>query len=276
MDGADRFVGVNAIRVGPDGCLWVVDRGGPGIGAPVVPHGIKLVKIDLATNKVVRSYDLGSVTAPWSYPDDVRFKGHTAYMTDAGKPGIIVFDLNSGTGRRVLEGHPSTVAQSPLLAEGKVLHDKKGDPVVVHADQLEISPDGRWFYYQPCNGRLSRIETRYLDDASLSEAELGKHVERFAETPSTGGTAIAADGTIYLSDTDKSRILAISSVGKITTVVADPRLVWVDAMWIDPDGDLLMPASQLNRTAGENNGVDVTRRPITLYRMAIGAKPFRE
>lgn len=276
LDGADRFVGVNALRVGPDGALWVVDRGGPGIGKPLAPHGPKLVRIDLAGGDAVsRVYDLGAVTRPWSFVDDVRFDGDHAYLTDAGAPGLIVLDLASGRGRRVLEGHPSTVAQSSLRAEGKDLRDAKGDPVNVHADQLEVSPDGTWFYYQPASGRMARIRTRYLDDAALSDAELASHVERFADTPSTGGTAIDAAGTIYLSDTDESRILTISPDGKIATLFADPRLAWVDAMWIDDSGDLLLPAAQLNRTAGLNGGKDTVERPITLYRYHIGQKGVR-
>lgn len=271
--GSNRFVGVNALRIGPDGALWVVDRGSPGIGKPAVAGGVKLVRVDIASNKVTRTYDLAGVTTPISFVDDVRFHGPNAYLTDAGQPGLIVLDLATGRGRRVLDDHPSTVAQTKLMAEGRELTDPAGKPVVIHADQLEISPDGKWFYYQPSNGRMARIETRWLDDASLPPAALAGHVERFADTPSTGGTAIAADGTIYLSDTDKKRILAIDPVGRIKTLIADPRLIWVDAMWIDDKGNLLLPASQLNRTAGLNRGKDAVVPPVTLYSLAVNAKP---
>lgn len=64
MDGHRLFVGVNSLRFGPDGSLWAVDRGGPGIGKPLVPGGAKLMKIDIHTNKVVRSYDLTSMIRP--------------------------------------------------------------------------------------------------------------------------------------------------------------------------------------------------------------------
>ncbi|QNI31661.1 hypothetical protein H7849_21780 [Alloacidobacterium dinghuense] len=275
MDGHELFVGVNSIRMGPDGALWVVDRGGPGIGKPLAPGGPKLMKIDIATNKVSRIYDLAAVARPWSFVDDVRFNALHAYLTDAGSPGLIVLDLNTGKGRRVLDGHPSTVAQTPLVAEGKILRNPKGDPINIHADQLEVSPNGKWFYYQPSCGRMSRVETRYLDDASLSDAQLALHVERFADTPSTGGTAIGADGTIYLSDTDKKRILTISPEGKIATLIDDPRLDWVDAMWIDDSGHLLMPASQLNRMAGINGGTNAIQQPVVLYRLNIGQKGVR-
>lgn len=274
-DGGGRFVGVNSLRVGPEGALWAVDRGGPGIGKPLAPHGVKLVRIDVTTNRVGRVYDLGAVTSAWSFVDDVRFNGRHAYLTDAGQPGLIVLDLDTGRGRRVLEGHPSTIAQTPLVAEGRALRDPHGDPVNIHADQLEVSPDGTWLYYQPASGRLSRIATRYLDDPALNDAALDAHVERFADTPSTGGTAIDADGTIYVSDTDRSRILAVSPKGKITTLIEDPRLAWVDAMWIDEAGNLLLPAAQLNRTAGLNGGLDAVKWPITLYRLTIGKEGMR-
>jgi sugar lactone lactonase YvrE len=273
--GRTAFVGANSLRVGPDGALWVVDRGAPGIGAPLVQGGPKLVRVDLASDRVTRVYDLASVAQGASFVDDVRFNGDVAYLTDAGRPALIVLDLITGNARRVLENHPSTVAARPLMAEGRQLLGPEGKPVVVHADQLEISGDARWLYYQPCSGPMFRIETRFLDDPSLDEAALSAHVEQFADTPSTGGTAIDSAGTIYVSDVEHSRILTVTAAGKISTLVADPRLAWVDAMWIDDDGKLWMPAAQLNRTAGLNHGTDAVHWPVTLYSIAIGADPVR-
>jgi sugar lactone lactonase YvrE len=275
QDGQRAFVGANSLRVGPDGALWVVDRGAPGIGKPLAKGGPKLVRIDLATNRVTRVYDLSSVAQGTSFIDDVRFNGNSAYLTDAGRPALVVLDLATGHARRVLENHPSTVAARPLMAEGRQILDPDGKPVVVHADQLEVSRDGRWLYYQPCSGPMSRIETRFLGDPSLGGAALAGHVERFANTPSTGGTAIDAEGTIYVSDTDRSRILKVSPEGRVSTLIADRRLAWVDAMWVDDDGKLWMPAAQLSRTPGLNHGKDAVDWPVTLYSIAIGARPVR-
>jgi sugar lactone lactonase YvrE len=224
---------------------------------------------------VTRVYDLGAVAQGKSFIDDVRFDGANAYLTDAGRPAIIVLDLATGHARRVLENQPSTTALRPLVAEGRPLVDAKGNPIVVHADQLEISADGKWFYFQPCSGPMSRIDTRFLDDASLSASAVANHVEPFADTPSTGGTAIDANGTIYVSDTDKSRILQVSPGGKISILISDPRLAWVDAMWIDDSGKLWMPAAQLNRVAGLNHGKNAVRWPVTIYSIALGVKPLR-
>ncbi len=100
-------------------------------------------------------------------------------------------------------------------------------------------------------------------------------MKRFAATPTTGGTAIDANGIMYLSDTDRSRILTVSPQGRIATLIADHRLAWPDAMWISDRGELLMAASQLNRTAGMNGGKDAVRPPVTVYALPIGAKAVR-
>ncbi|GJE77395.1 SMP-30/gluconolactonase/LRE family protein [Methylorubrum suomiense] len=274
-DPAKAFVGANAIRIGPDGDLWVVDKGAAELGGTPLPGGPKLVQIDLATNAVRKVHPLGGATTDKSFIDDFRFNGRKVYLTDAGQPGIIVLDLDDGSLRRVLDGHPSTVAQRPLTGENKVLLSEKEKPIAIHADQLEVSPDGKWFYYQACTGPLYRIETKWLDDKGASEQERGRHVALFAATVSTGGTAIDGDGNIYASDTDNLRILKFAPDGTQSTLVQDPRLVWVDAMWIDEEGGLWIPAAQMNRSKAMNGGTGKIVFPTTVYRMAIGAKPVR-
>lgn len=272
-DAANAFVGVNALRIGPDGDLWVVDRGVTGLGETPVAGGPKVVQIDVKANKVRRVYSLQSAAGGKSFVDDIRFNGRRAYLTDAGRPGLIVLDLDSGATRRLLEFDSSTTASRPLLAEGKELSDPHGKPVVVNADQLEVSPDGKMLYFQPCSGPMYRIDTAFLDDPAAKD--LPAHVKFFTGTPSTGGTAMDADGNLYSSDTDKSQILKVTPDGKVTTLIRDPRLVWVDAMWIDDQGNLLLPAAQLNRTAAFNAGKSTIQFPTVVYKLAIGAKPLR-
>ena len=153
-----------------------------------------------------------------------------------------------------------------------------GKPVFLYADQLEVSPDGKYLYYEPASVGMSRIETRYLEQAiynsSMGEVLEG-YVEPFAHTPSTGGTAIDAEGNIYNSDTDSQRIIKIAKNGTMTTLVQDPRLLWVDAMWIDGGEKLWMPATQLNRGTLFSNGSVLVQKPITLFTMAIGVGPSR-
>ena len=275
--GADirgAFVCVNALRVGPDGSsLFIVDAGSPGANEPAIPYAGRIVEVDLQTNRVVCVYTLKEATRPKSYIDDIRFNGFTAYITDVGEPGLIVLDLISGQERRVLDGDPSTTARRPMYADGVVQVDKEGKNRVSHADQLEVSPDGKYLYYLPCPGPLARIETRFLNDPTLSATELAKHVENWLDTPTCGGTAIDADGNLYYSDTNAERILKITPDKQVTTLVADPRLQWSDAMWIDADGFLWLPISQQNRTPGFNHGKLEVDYPVWIYKMQIGARP---
>lgn len=61
-DFTQHFLGVNSQRVGPDGNLYIVDKGATGFGVPVkLPYGPKVVVVDLKTNKVSRVYLLGGV-----------------------------------------------------------------------------------------------------------------------------------------------------------------------------------------------------------------------
>ncbi|MGI5521316.1 L-dopachrome tautomerase-related protein [Micromonospora sp. CA-259024] len=269
-DGA--FVHVNGLRAGPDSRLWIIDSGAPQLGGQQVPGGARLIVVDPDGDRVVRVYHLDEAVRPTSYVDDVRFNSAVAYLTDAGTPGLIVLDLDSGRSRRVLDGHPSTVG-GPVVADGRALRDPDGGEVRLHVDQLEVSPDGRWLYYQPASGGMSRIGTRWLDDPSVSTDEMARRVERWCDTPSTGGTAIDATGTIYLSDVERRRVLALAPDGSVRTLVADPRLAWVDAMWLDADAHLWMPAAQLHLTAGLHGGHSAVDYPVWIYRMPVDAGP---
>jgi sugar lactone lactonase YvrE len=270
-DGA--FVRVNTLRIGPDGHLWIVDAGAPGIGKPAVAGGARLIVIDLAQDRIVAIHDLAGGVKARTYIDDIRFNGGQVYITDAGEPGLLVLRLADGAVRRLLDGHPALTVRQAMRADGKPLHDEQGKPLAVHADQLEVSPDGRWLYVQPSSGPLARVPTALLDDPATSPADLATAIEPFYASPTTGGTAIDANGTLYISDTDRRRILAVTAEGKASVLIEDPRLIWSDAMWIDADGWLWIPATQQNRTPGFDGGRQSVAYPVWIYRMQIGVGP---
>ncbi|WNG37211.1 hypothetical protein F0U61_28705 [Archangium violaceum] len=272
QDAREAFVNINAIHRGPEDSLWVIDTGSPDFGGAPLPGGAKVVRIDLKSGQVLRVYPLGSeIATPTSYVDDIRLKGTRGYLTDAGRPGLIVLDLETGAARRVLDNAPATTAPTdrPIVLEGKVLHAPDGSPLRVHADPLELSPDGQWLYFASLHGPWSRIETRWLDDASLTPEALLAHVEPWADLPPTGGTWLDTNGDLYFSDLAEDALKKRTPEGRIETVVADPRLHWVDAPFLAADGWLWLPVPQMDRVALFNGGVARTVRPIQLLRLRV-------
>jgi hypothetical protein len=59
-----------------------------------------------------------------------------------------------------------------IILDGKTVNAPDGKPLTVNADPLELSADGKYFYFAPMSGPWNRIETRWLDDPSQSAAAL--------------------------------------------------------------------------------------------------------
>jgi len=223
---------------------------------------------------VERIYPLGpDVVRPGSYVDDIRFHGNHAYLTDAGRPGLIVLDLKSGRARRVLDSALAATAPAdrPIVVDGKVLKAPDGTPLLVNSDPLEVSPDGRFLYFGPLAGPWSKIETRWLDDPSIAPDLLATKVELWVDLPPVGGTAMDRDGSLYFTDLAENSLKRRSPDGAIATVIRDPRLHWIDAPFIDPQHVIWLPVPQLDRVALFNGGKSQVQWPVQLFRLALGS-----
>lgn len=274
-DASHAFVHTNAVRIGPEGDVWVLDSGSVGPGHPQVQGAARLFHYQPDTGKLIREYSLAAAVKPDSFVDDFRFNGRNVYMTDAGDGALLALNLDSGKIRRLLQGDRSVNEQVPIRAAHHGIGDAKHVPHTVQVDQLEVSPDGAWLYYQPLSGKMYRIATRWLDDPALSAKDLASHVETWFNSPSTGGTAMDADGNIYLSDANNQRILKISPQRKVTTLLSDPRLLWPDAMWLDKDGNLFIPATQTNLTPNFNFGKNQVKYPVAMLKLHVDARPAK-
>ncbi|MDW9670253.1 hypothetical protein GOB27_27245 [Sinorhizobium meliloti] len=272
-DPAGAFVNVNAIHLDGQGGLWVVDTGSPQFGGDPLPGGTKLVRIDLATDTVTKIYPFGPRIAPaGSYVDDVRFNGDFAYLTDAGRPGLIVLDLRSGVARRVLNDHASTTAPADrqIVLDGQVVKAPDGSPLKVNSDPLDLSPDGQWLYFGPLSGPWSRIETRWLNDATITPEEVATKVEAWADLPPVGGTVMDKNGDLYFTDLAENALKRRTPDGQITTIVQDSRLHWVDAPFIDANRVIWLPAPQMDRVALFHEGKPQTKWPVQVFRLNLG------
>lgn len=134
---------------------------------------------------------------------------------------------------------------------------------------IELSADGHWFYWATPGGPLRRIDAASLWDAAIDDDDLAKKIETVSEIPPIGGTAIDSHGNIYLSDTEARRIAVLTPDKTIVTLVQDDRLVSPDAIWIDADRRLMVPAPQTERLPEHAGGKNELEPPYLVLGMTL-------
>jgi sugar lactone lactonase YvrE len=256
----EHWVCVQSIVADGKGSLWVLDPAAPA-QAHVVANGPKLVRIDLAGDKVAQVIAFDEDVAPQgSYLNDVRFSsdGKFAFITDSGVQGaLVVVDIAAGKGKRVLDGHPSTQMKKGLnvKADGKELRRPDGRGVEFSADGIALSDDGAWLYWQAIKGEdLYRIPTAVLVDAGLRGEDVSGSVEPFGVNGVADGLLIAR-GTeqMYITapqeNAIKLRDLSEGPSGRPRILVQDERLRWPDTFTQGPDGAVYVTTSHIQDSA---------------------------
>ncbi|TXI86094.1 MULTISPECIES: L-dopachrome tautomerase-related protein [unclassified Cupriavidus] len=281
------FLSVQSVVADGQGKVWILDTAAPGFAAPV-PGRARLVAVDLATDKVVRSLAFpADVILPSTYVNDMRFdyrtgEAGTIYVTDSSVSGpgaIIVVDIASGRAMRRLSGDRSTSVDKSFVpvVEGKPMAmrdpDGKTRPFGVASDGIALSADGETLYFCPLSSRhLYAVPTRLLRDPSVSEAQLAAAVQDLGEKGASDGLESDAAGAVYAGDYEHNSIRKRLSDGTWQTIVHDGRALWPDTLSIGPDGYLYFTANQLHRQA-LFQGKDMRVKPYSLFRVKIDARP---
>lgn len=276
---AQTLLAVQAVVVDPTGKrLWLVDTGN-GFG-DLREGGPKLVAVDLATNKVVKTITIPlSVAVPGTYLNDVRFDlkrgpAGTAFLTDSRTPGIIIVDIASGKSWRRLQNHPSTSPDPAYMAvfEGRVLY-RDGERFQVGSDGIAISPDAKWLYYSVLTGRhLFRVSVDALADPDKSDADVARTIEDLGEMGGAAdGLESDAQGRVYITDFEHNSIHRWNVDGRLETLVHDPRLLWPDTLALAADGFMYVTANQIGRQA-RFQGKDMRQKPYVVFRFKVDGK----
>lgn len=282
------FLSVQSVVADGRGRLWILDTAAPNFSAPV-RRGAKLVAIDLASNRIERTYIFPeNVIDETTYVNDMRFdfrvgKQGVAYVTDSsptGTGGIIVLDLDSGQAIKRLVGHHSTSADRSFtpIVEGQRLMNRAPDgtatPFTIASDGIALSPDGKTLYFSPLSSRrLYSVPTELLRNASIDDATLAKAVEDLGDKGASDGLESDALGNVYAGDYEHNAIHRRTPAGQWSTLAADPRILWPDTLSVGPDGFLYFTANQLHRQAGFNGGEDKRHKPYVLFRTRVDALP---
>ena len=288
-DPAKGLISVQSVVADGQGRVWLLDTAAPNFAAPKA-GGAKLMAVDLASNKVVKTLVFpANVILPSTYVNDMRFdfrsgKEGTVYVTDSSVSGpgaIIVMDIASGKATRRLNGAKSTSVdpdfkpvvegQAALVSKGP---DGKPKTMGVASDGIALSADGKTLYFSPLSSRhLFAVPTEMLRDASVSEAQLNAAVKDLGEKGASDGLESDANGAVYAGDYEHNGIRKRLADGSWQTIVHDPRVLWPDTLSVGPDGYLYFIANQLQRQAGFHTGKDLREKPYSLLRVKIDAAP---
>jgi sugar lactone lactonase YvrE len=250
MSPGDHWVCVQSVVADKRGNLWVLDPGAPAQAA-IVPGAPKLVRVDLTSNRVTRTFAFDQTVAlQGSYMNDVRFSldGRYAYITDSGVRGaLVVVDLESGAARRVLDGDPSTQTDKTVTVtvDGRPLRQPDGRGIQFAADGIALTPDGRYLYWHAVKGKtLYRIATDALQNAALSAEQVAGRVETAGINGPADGLEFDRRARLFISGVEDHAIRVRDDAG-LRTLLRDPELRWPDTFAEGPDGTMYVTDSRI-------------------------------
>lgn len=257
MERREKLIAVQAVHTDRRGRIWILDTGNPGFGG-VLEGAAKLVMVNPSTGRVERTYAFdASVATEKSYLNDVRIDSRyeRAYITDSGVGGLVVVNLDTGEARRVLDGHPATMAEpdfTPIIGGRAFVNADTGKAPQIHSDGIALSPDGRHLYWQALTGKtLYRVPTRVLSDFEMDDSQIAAEIENMGRTVVTDGMAFDGRGNLYFSALEHDAVMYRTPTGEIRTLWSSPRMAWPDSFSYDAVRDVLyVTTAQIHRMPG--------------------------
>ena len=252
--------------------LWVIDHGNHGARAA------HIVAIDLVIGDVIRNQNLGEQIAPLgSFLQDLQVSadGQTIVVADASfwrkSPGLIVYDIETGNARRVLDGHESVSAENYVIETNGRKMAFLGGAVALRGgvDGIALGPE--WLYYGALSGSgLWRVRLEDLRNEELPAGQLANRAERFSDKPLSDGFSIDKDGGVYLTDIEHASIFRIDASKKLQTLIQSPKIRWPDGLSFGPDGYLYLADSALPELILKSHEHIKAEGPYQIYRFEPG------
>ena len=267
------YQSVLAVRIDRQNRFWVLDNANHGIGTP------RLLAFDLKDNSLVHRFDFPSeIAGIGSHLNDFQVSpyGNRVYIADASifakTPALVIYDLETRTARRVLEGHESVTPERFIPhVQGREMLIFGVFAIRPGVDSIALDRMGKWLYFAPVTSRtMYRIRRLALDNPSLDGEALAARVESFAPKSMSDGITTDNAGNIYLSDPDESAIVVLGADGELRTLLKDPKLRWPDGFSYGPDGWLYVTCSALHHVIMRSGAHLRANAPYQIFRFQPG------
>lgn len=274
-DGASQarlFDSVLGVAIDRFNRLWTIDHGNHGL------RTARLLAFDLDSGELVHDQRFADDIAPaGSYLQDLQVSadGRTVIIADASfwrkRPALIVYDVESASSRRVLESHPSVLAEKYVIRSQNREMSFGGGIVTMRGGVDGIALGEKWLYFGALNGPyLYRVPLRDLTNAALPDSQIATRVERYLQKPLSDGLSIDLDGNVYITDVEHSSIFQADGNRELRTLLRSPRLRWPDALSFGPDGWLYIADSALADVVLQPQEHIKSKGPYKIFRFQPG------
>ncbi|MEM6719302.1 MAG: L-dopachrome tautomerase-related protein [Bacteroidota bacterium] len=238
------FVAVQSV-VAHENIVYVLDTRNP-LFQGVIDNP-RIFAFDIESSKLVKTYILTENSFyKESYINDLRIdkKNSKMYLTDSGRAGLVIVDLNSGVSHRALDNHVSTLAETDHLN-----FDGKKWSNTVHSDGIALDTKNDLLYYHALTGyNLYAVPTNILikGDEKITQ----ENVKLIAKTPAPDGMIFDENGNVYLADLEHQKIMKLNvSSGEMKVFAEGNQIKWADTFSIHND-ELYYTNSRINEAAG--------------------------
>jgi sugar lactone lactonase YvrE len=255
------------VRLDRQGRLWVLDNANHGLG------DAKLVAFDEKSGHVVREHHFARGEAGMgSHLNDlaVHPNGKRVYIAEASifakSPALLVYDLESGKMRRLLEDHDS-VSPEPyyITVDGSPIEVFGLFAIRPGVDSIALDAKGDWLYFAAVTAtKMYRVKTADLDDVNLTADALASRVEVYGDKTLSDGTLMDESGTLYLTDPEHNAIVAMRPA--LETLLSDSRLRWPDGLSLAPDGFIYVTCSALQHVIMKSEENIQANAPYQIFR----------
>lgn len=254
--------------------LWTIDHGNHGMRVP------RMLAFDLRNGEVVLDVSFPDHIAPaGSFLQDLQVSadGGTVVIADASfwrkKPALIIYDVETGSMRRILEGHPSVAAENYVIRNGNREMTFVGGIVSLRGgvDGIALGPD--WLYFGALSGSgLYRIRLLDLRDDSTPDEYLERRVERYATKPLSDGLSVDVEGNVYMTDIEHGSIWIVDGSRDAKTLIRSDNIRWPDALSFGPDGWLYIADSALAEIVLQSREHIKSQAPYYVFRFQPGTE----